>query len=178
MQSIPITIDNNSGIPLWLQLRNRLIYLITSGHFRKGEQLPTVRNLAVELGINFNTVSKVYRDIERDGYIISRQGAGSFVSDEYLNRVDVAFTDTYLLIDEFIRECLEIGVPRDDIAGLVIERLMMTDNTQEIKKNGILNNISNQSETRISNEQEENHEARAIRANTSIDTATIRKHRA
>jgi GntR family transcriptional regulator len=128
--SVPLSLDNSSGIPLWLQLRNRLIYLITSGHFRKGDRLPTVRNLAVELGINFNTVSKVYRDIERDGYIASRQGAGTFVSDEYTRREGVAVTETDLVIDEFIRECLEIGVPKDDIAGLVIERLMLTEETR------------------------------------------------
>jgi GntR family transcriptional regulator len=129
MRSVPISIDNNSGIPLWLQLRNRLIYLITSGHFRKGDRLPTVRNLAVELGINFNTVSKVYRDIERDGYIVSRQGAGTFASDEYTRREGVAVTEVDLVIDEFIQECLELGVPKDDIAGLVIERLMLTEET-------------------------------------------------
>jgi GntR family transcriptional regulator len=130
MKSIPISIDNNSGIPLWLQLRNRLIYLITSGHFRKGDKLPTVRNLAVELGINFNTVSKVYRDIERDGYIISRQGAGTFATDEYTCREGVAITETDLVIDEFISDCLELGVPRDDIAGLVIERLMLSEDAE------------------------------------------------
>jgi GntR family transcriptional regulator len=124
---IPISIDASCGIPLWLQLRNRLTYLITSGHFRCGDRLPTVRNLAVDLGVNFNTVSKVYRDIERDGYIVSRQGAGTFVSDEYRNREGAALTETDLLIDEFIRECLELGVPKDDIAGLVIERLMNRD---------------------------------------------------
>jgi GntR family transcriptional regulator len=128
---VPIAIDNNSGIPLWLQLRNRLIYLITSGHFRRGDKLPTVRNLAVELGINFNTVAKVYRDIERDGYIVSRQGAGTFVSDEYTRREGAVLVETDLLIDEFIRECLELGVPRDDIVGLVIERLMETDEDGE-----------------------------------------------
>lgn len=130
MKDIPITIDFSSGIPLWLQLRNRLVYLITSGHFKKGEKLPTVRNLAVELGINFNTVSKVYRDIERDGYIVSRQGAGTFASDEYIQKDGSAVNEMDLLIDEFIRQSLELGVPKDEIAGLLIERLMMTDSEQ------------------------------------------------
>jgi GntR family transcriptional regulator len=124
---IPISIDRECGVPLWLQLRNRLTYLITSGHFRTGDRLPTVRALASQLGMNFNTVSKVYRDIERDGFIISRQGAGSFASDEYKHRPGAALTEVDLLIDEFIRECLELGIPCDDIAGLVIERLMQTD---------------------------------------------------
>lgn len=130
MQKNSISIDSKSGIPLWLQLRNRLIYLITSGSIRKGEKLPTVRSLAVELGINFNTVSKVYRDIERDGYTISRQGAGTFASDGYLHRVGAPTTEADLLIDEFIRQCLELGVPKDDIVGLIIERLMFTEYEQ------------------------------------------------
>ena len=73
-QTVQITIDSDSGIPLWLQLRNRLIYLIASGRFQAGDKLPTVRELAVDLGINYNTVSKVYQDIERDGYIVSKRG--------------------------------------------------------------------------------------------------------
>ena len=126
--ALPISIDQESGIPVWLQLRNRLIYLITSGHFLTGDRLPTVRNLAVQLGINFNTVSKVYQDIERDGYVSTRQGSGTFVSDEHKLNDGSVLTEADLLIDEFIRECLELGIPRDDIPGLVIERLMRSDN--------------------------------------------------
>ena len=69
-----ITIDNDSGVPIWLQLRNRLIYLIDTGSFGVGDKLPTMRELAVNLGVNYNTISKVYRDIERDGYITSVRG--------------------------------------------------------------------------------------------------------
>jgi len=122
-----ITIDNNCGIPLWLQLRNRLIYLITSGHFKYGDKLPTVRNLAVELGINFNTVSKVYRDIERDGYIISKQGAGTFVSDEYTKRNGAVLVETDFIIDDFVRQCQEMGIPREGIVELLQKRLAATD---------------------------------------------------
>ena len=78
-QTVQITIDSDSGIPLWLQLRNRLIYLIASGRFKVGDKLPTVRELAVDLGVNYNTVSKVYQDIERDGYIGSRRSRGGQV---------------------------------------------------------------------------------------------------
>ncbi len=80
-QTVQITIDSDSGIPLWLQLRNRLIYLIASGRFKAGDKLPTVRELAVDLGVNYNTVSKVYQDIERDGYIVSKRGKGTFVAE-------------------------------------------------------------------------------------------------
>jgi GntR family transcriptional regulator len=124
---VPIAIDNESGVPIWFQLRNRLIYLITSGHFSYGDKLPTVRSLAVTLGINFNTVSKVYQDIERDGYIVSRQGAGTFVSDEFRKRDGAALSEIDSLIDDFVRQCLDLGIPKEDITDEVRKRIARAD---------------------------------------------------
>lgn len=118
-----ITIDDSNGIPIWLQLRNRLIYLITSGHYQAGDKLPTMREMAVDLGINYNTVSKVYQDIERDGYIVSKRGRGTFVSDAYLQNQDAAAGEAESLTDVFIQQCRELGVPRQDILALVQRRL-------------------------------------------------------
>lgn len=122
-QTMQITIDSDSGIPLWLQLRNRLIYLIASGKFEPGDKLPTVRELAVDLGVNYNTVSKVYQDIERDGYITSKRGRGTFVADRAPEEAESAKTEVDFLADEFIRQCRELGVPRQSITDLVEERL-------------------------------------------------------
>jgi GntR family transcriptional regulator len=122
-KTLEITIDDNSGIPIWLQLRNRLIYLITSGQFAEGDKLATVRELAVDLGINYNTVSKVYQDIERDGYIVSYRGKGTFVSDAYLKNEGAAENEADSLVDDFIRQCHELGIPRKDITSLVERRL-------------------------------------------------------
>lgn len=121
--SIQITIDQDSGIPIWLQLRNRLIYLISSGQFAKGDKLPTVREMAVKLGINYNTVSKVYQDVERDGYIKSQRGRGTFVHDGYLKNPDSATDEMDSLVDAFIAQCDELGVPRTDIVRRVESRL-------------------------------------------------------
>ncbi len=122
-QPLQITIDSHSGIPLWLQLRNRLVYLIASGKFKPGDRLPTVRELAVDLGINYNTVSKVYQDIERDGYITSKRGRGTFVAEQCSIEAEEAKTEVDFLADEFIRQCRELGVPRQDIGDLVEKRL-------------------------------------------------------
>ena len=54
-------LDDASSIPVWLQLKNRFIYLITSGFYLPGDQLPTVRGLAAEVEVNYNPVSKVYQ---------------------------------------------------------------------------------------------------------------------
>lgn len=122
-KTIQITIDDDSGIPIWLQLRNRLIYLITSGYYACGDKLPTVREMAVDLGINYNTVSKVYQDIERDGYIVSKRGRGTFVHDKYKSVEETADNAVESLADVFIQQCRELGVPRAEIVGLVERRL-------------------------------------------------------
>ncbi len=74
-------LDDASSIPVWLQLKNRFIYLITSGFYLPGDQLPTVRGLAAEVEVNYNTVSKVYQSLEEDGYIVSKRRQGAFVAD-------------------------------------------------------------------------------------------------
>lgn len=118
-----IYIDADSGIPLWLQLRNRLVYLIASGRYQPGDKLPTVRELAVELGVNYNTVGKVYQDIERDGYIVSKRGKGTFVAERPAEQADADLSEVDILADEFIRQCVELGVPTEEIGPLVLRRI-------------------------------------------------------
>ena len=74
-------LDENSSIPLWLQLKNRFIYLITSGYYKPDDKLPTVRGLAADIEVNYNTISKVYKSLEADGYIESKRRQGAFVCD-------------------------------------------------------------------------------------------------
>ena len=74
-------IDQNSGIPTWIQVKNRLSYLIGSGAYQEGDQLPTVRALAIDLDISYNTVNRAYQDLEREGYIsTAADEAPSFLS--------------------------------------------------------------------------------------------------
>ena len=68
-----------SDLPIWAQLRNRIAYLIRTGRFKAGDQLPSVRSLAAEARINYNTVAKAYRDLELSGFIVSVRGRGMFV---------------------------------------------------------------------------------------------------
>lgn len=110
-------------MPIWLQLRHRLVYLIESGLFEEGERLPTVRELSVSLGINYNTVSKVYQDIERDGYINSKRGKGTFVAQIASRGEDGVKDEAETLTDDYIRKCLELGIPLSQIASLLEGRL-------------------------------------------------------
>ncbi|MEC4175112.1 GntR family transcriptional regulator [Adlercreutzia sp. R7] len=118
-----LEIDERSTVPIWLQLRNRLIYLITSGHYKAGEKLPTVRELAINLKINYNTVNKVYLSLIHDGYIVSFRGKGTFVDDISKSRNETQSSPADGVIDLMIDRCLEIGVPLDDIANQVARRI-------------------------------------------------------
>lgn len=69
-----------SGVPIYLQLMEQVKHGIETGALRPGEQLPGIRPLAEELVVNPNTVAKAYRELEHEGVIELRQGAGAFVS--------------------------------------------------------------------------------------------------
>ena len=74
-------VDKKSDLPVYVQLEERIRFLIHSGKLKAGDPLPTVRELAVELGINANTVARVYRDLSRDGLLRLERGIGTFVTD-------------------------------------------------------------------------------------------------
>lgn len=114
---VPIEIDESSGIPIWLQLRNRLIYLIRSGYYQEGDRLPTMREMAVSLSINYNTVYKVYNDMEDDGYLVSLRSKGTFVSK--LPEEMSKSSEVEELARDFIRQCKELGVEGDEVLDLV-----------------------------------------------------------
>ncbi|HUQ88750.1 MAG TPA: GntR family transcriptional regulator [Vicinamibacterales bacterium] len=70
----------SSGVPIYLQLMEQVRHAVETGALRPGEQLPSLRPLAEELVVNPNTVAKAYRELEHEGVIELRQGAGAFVS--------------------------------------------------------------------------------------------------
>jgi GntR family transcriptional regulator len=74
-----IQIDARDSTPIYAQIERALRAAIASGRIATGEQLPTVRQLAVDLQVNANTVARVYTDLERQGVLETRRGVGSFV---------------------------------------------------------------------------------------------------
>ena len=74
-----VAVDTQDPTPIYAQLDRGLRAAIAAGRLRLGDQLPTVRQLAVELRINANTVARVYLDLERAGILETRRGVGSFV---------------------------------------------------------------------------------------------------
>ena len=75
-----VAVDPSDKTPIYAQLERGLRAAIAAGRLGPGDQLPTVRQLAVDLSVNANTVARVYTDLERAGVIETRRGVGSFIS--------------------------------------------------------------------------------------------------
>jgi len=81
MSEIRLQVDQNSEVPIYVQVKNQIRLAVERGLLKPGTQLPTVRNLALELGINANTVTRIYADLEREGYLARKHGVGTFAAD-------------------------------------------------------------------------------------------------
>lgn len=81
--AIDLTVNPSSEVPLYVQVKNQIRLAIDRRQLRPGEQLPTVRDLALSLGINANTVARIYADLEREGYLSRRRGIGTFAVDPH-----------------------------------------------------------------------------------------------
>jgi GntR family transcriptional regulator len=75
-----LSIDDVSPVPVYAQLCEQLLAAVARGSLRRGEQLPSVRDVAAELGINPNTVNRAYAELEREGVVETRRGRGTFVT--------------------------------------------------------------------------------------------------
>jgi GntR family transcriptional regulator len=108
------------GVPIYLQLVEQVKHAIETGALRAGDQLPSIRPLAEELVINANTVAKAYRELEREGVVELKQGAGAFVADTARARQGGAekVRGAQPLVAETVGELRERGLSDDEIRRL------------------------------------------------------------
>ncbi|KAA5546383.1 GntR family transcriptional regulator [Adhaeribacter rhizoryzae] len=78
---INFKLDPKSGAPFYRQIIDQIKFGIAAGKLKTGEQLPTVRSLAVDLKVNLNTVAKAYKELEIQNILATQQGTGTFISD-------------------------------------------------------------------------------------------------
>ena len=76
---LDIQIDFRSGEPIYTQIVNQIQQMVAEGELKQGDQLPTVRHLATELRVNFNTVARAYRILDEAGLISTQQGRGTYI---------------------------------------------------------------------------------------------------
>ena len=83
-----LQLDLRSGVPVYRQIMDQVFGAVASGRLTSGDQLPTVRQLAVDLSINPNTVIRAYRELEIRGFLDTHQGSGTFVSQQRVEQDD------------------------------------------------------------------------------------------
>ncbi|HVA48654.1 MAG TPA: GntR family transcriptional regulator [Pirellulales bacterium] len=125
---IIFSLDPKSGVPIYRQIQDQVRFGISSGRLCPGEQLPTVRALAVDLSVNPNTVIKAYTELERQGVLTTEQGSGTFVAPQPAVTLAPRDQEAKLraLCTEFLGQAAQYGfAPRDvlkTIRNLTAER--------------------------------------------------------
>jgi GntR family transcriptional regulator len=102
-----LRINFSSGMPIYLQLMEQIKHAVETGAIRAGEQLPTIRSVAEELTMNPNTVARAYRELEAEGVVQVRHGAGVFVAGP---RSSAAKSNEIRKAGEALRTAMEKGI--------------------------------------------------------------------
>lgn len=114
-----IQLDARSRVPIFTQVVEQVKGMVSAGVLKPGDQLPTVRQLAADLRINFNTVARAYRALHEDGVISTQQGRGTYVLDQPLPNVDaqreIRQAKLTELTTRFVRDTERLGYSADEI---------------------------------------------------------------
>jgi GntR family transcriptional regulator len=114
-----LTVDPSDPTPLYAQLDRGIRAAIASGRLKPGDRLPTVRQLAVDLRVNANTVAKVYAELERAGVLATQRGIGTFVRDNPTPPAAATRRDRERelrpLVDRLLADASAIGIPLHEI---------------------------------------------------------------
>ncbi len=122
-----LVLDFRSGLPIYLQVVDQIKERIAGGQLKPGDQLPTVRTLALDLRVNFNTIARSYRILDEMGIISTQQGRGTYilnnpppeVSEEIRKRALKVLTGRYLADAE------RLGADRDEIDQILKEQMTL-----------------------------------------------------
>ncbi|MBR3771573.1 MAG: GntR family transcriptional regulator [Clostridium sp.] len=113
-----IHIDYKDARPIFEQISSRIENLILHGIYEPDSQLPSVRNLAMELSINPNTIQKAYTELERKGYIYSIKGRGNFVSDTS-KLYEEKRKETIDAIAELVTKACSLGIEQQELIEVI-----------------------------------------------------------
>ena len=122
--AIKITIDMKSGVPFYRQIIDQVKSAIATGMVEPGDRLPTVRQLAVDLSVNPNTVSRAYTELELTGLVETQLGSGTFVGQRKVEQNDV---ERRRILDQICQELLS----RASSHGFTLDHIL--DNLKQRK---------------------------------------------
>ena len=109
-----LTIAFESDTPLYQQIKNQIITGIAQGKLRPGESLPSVRQLAADIGINFHTVNKVYQQLKQENWVVIHRKSGVIINPDLHLQADEAYRES-------LKETLEVLFAEAHLRGMTLE---------------------------------------------------------
>jgi len=131
-----IHLDFRSGAPIYTQIVEQVKQQVASGALEPGDQLPTVRALALELRVNFNTVARAYRLLDEERIISTQQGRGTYITEiPPPESVEQMRRETFeTLTRRFIGEAARLGFSEAEIGQMVSDQLKSWQDAQDVKE--------------------------------------------
>ena len=128
-----LEIDFRSGIPIYLQVVERIKERLAAGQLRPGDQLPTVRSLAMELRVNFNTIARAYRIMDDAGIISTQQGRGTFILELPSPEVSEIIRQKALeeLTRRYLADAERLGISLEELDVTLNKRLYQWKENQQ-----------------------------------------------
>ncbi len=129
-------LDFHSGLPIYTQIVNQISGRVANGILKPGDQLPTVRALALELRVNFNTVARAYRILDETRVISTQQGRGTFIMEKPPPKVTERLRRESLegLTRRYISEAFRLGFSQAEVRRMVSEQLKIWKETIKVEE--------------------------------------------
>ena len=124
-KNIPLKLDFRSGLPIYVQIMDQIRQMIASDELKLGDQLPTVRQLATDLRINWNTVARAYKLLDEAGLISTQQGRGTYIWEQPSDATTQALRHQTLeaLTHRYINEAVRLGSSPTEIEAILNKSL-------------------------------------------------------
>ncbi|MBL0347383.1 GntR family transcriptional regulator [Candidatus Villigracilis affinis] len=135
-KKLTLRLDFHSGLPIYTQIVNQIQSQLANGGLKPGDQLPTVRALAQELRVNFNTVARAYRILDEARIISTQQGRGTYITEIPPPNISEKLRNESLeaLTQRFINEAFRLGFFEKEISQMVRDSLKVRKEAQNKQK--------------------------------------------
>jgi GntR family transcriptional regulator len=136
-KKLTLHLDIRSGLPIYTQIVNQIQSQLVNDIIKPGDQLPTVRALAQELRVNFNTVARAYRILDEERIISTQQGRGTYITEIPPPEVSEKLRRESLeaLAQRFINEAFRLGFSEREVSQMVKDRLKLSKDTTTVNNN-------------------------------------------
>ncbi len=132
---LTLQIDFRSGLPIYTQIVNQVQAQVASGILQPGDQLPTVRAMAEELRVNFNTIARAYRILDEERIISTQQGRGTYITEIPPPKISEKLRKESLeaLTQRYISEAMRLEFSKTEIRQMFNDKLKAWNETQEFE---------------------------------------------